>query len=121
MPHDDLALVGHMVDMAKIVQQLTAGVTRQDLDHDVKLQLALVRALQVIGEAAWRTSAEFQAAHPPIPWAKIAGFRHRVVHEYFSIDYDVVWRVATAEMQPLIDYLSPLVDPPPPTPAPPPT
>ena len=109
MPHDDLVLAGHMLDMAKIVQQLVAGTARQDLDQEVKLQLALVRALQVIGEAAWQTSAEFRSAHDGIPWSKIAGFRHRVVHEYFSIDYDVVWRVATSEMQPLIDYLSPIV------------
>jgi uncharacterized protein with HEPN domain len=71
--------------------------------------LALVRALQVIGEAAWRVSPQFQTAHPSVPWKKIAGFRHRVVHDYFAVDYDIVWRIATSELQPLIDELAPLL------------
>ena len=109
MPPDDLVFIGHMVDMARTGQRLVAGASRQDLDRDEKLQLALVRALQVIGEAAWRLSEDFKRAHPTLPWHQIASFRHRVVHDYFAIDYDIVWHIATAELQPLIDALAPLV------------
>ncbi len=97
--------------MAQAAQRLVAGASRADLDTDEKLRLALVRALQVIGEAAWRVSEPFQDAHPRLPWKRIAGFRHRVVHDYFDIDYDVVWRIATEEMQPLVDELAPLLPP----------
>ena len=103
---DDLMFVGHMVDMAKRAQRLIAGRTRPDLETNDEFQLALVRALQVIGEAAWRISSTFQQAHPNLPWQQIAGFRHRVVHDYFAIDYDIVWRIASQELQPLIDELS---------------
>lgn len=116
MQPDDLLFVGHMVDMARTVQHLIAGASREDLNRDIKLQLALVRALQVIGEAGWRITKEFKATHAGVPWEKIAGFRHRVVHEYFDVDYDIVWRVASAEMQPLIDYLTPLLPLPPASP-----
>jgi uncharacterized protein with HEPN domain len=106
---DDLMFIGHMVDMAKRAQRMVAGASRADLDTDDKLQLALVRALQIIGEAAWRTSEAFQNAHPSIPWRQISAFRHRVVHDYFAVDYDVVWKIATMELQPLIDKLEPLL------------
>lgn len=107
MPPDDQAFIGHMIDMARTAQRFIEGATREDLDRDEKLQLALVRALQVIGEAAWRVSDEFKAATPAFPWKQIAGFRHRVVHDYFAVDYDIVWRVATRELQPMIDALLP--------------
>lgn len=107
MPPDDALFIGHMLDMARTAQGLIAGASRADLEHDVKLQLALVRALQIIGEAAWRVSDTFKASHPSIPWRQIATFRHRVVHDYFAVDYDIVWRIASVELQPLIDALSP--------------
>jgi uncharacterized protein with HEPN domain len=111
MPPDDLVFVGHMVDMARIAQQLIAGVRREQLDMDVKLQLALVRALQLIGEAAWRISQPFKDRRRALPWRQIAPFRHRVVHGYFAVDYDIVWRIASSELQPLIDQLGPLLPP----------
>ncbi|HVT90314.1 MAG TPA: HepT-like ribonuclease domain-containing protein [Tepidisphaeraceae bacterium] len=106
---DDILFIGHMLEMAQRAKRLVDGLSRPDLDQDEKLQLALVRALQVIGEAAWRTSAEFQRSHADVPWKKIAAFRHRVVHEYFAVDYDIVWRIATEELQPLIEKLEPLL------------
>jgi uncharacterized protein with HEPN domain len=106
---DDLMYIGHMYDMALRVKRLTAGADRSALDSDEKLQLALVRALQIIGEAAWRTSQPFRLANPSIPWKQIAGFRHRAVHDYFAIDYDIVWQIATAEIDPLIRQLRPLL------------
>jgi uncharacterized protein with HEPN domain len=108
-----------MLDMAQRAQRMIDGLERADLDRDEKLQLALVRALQVIGEAAWRTSKEFQAAHPQVPWRQIAGFRQRAVHDYFAIDYDIVWQIATKELSPLIASLSLMLAAPPSPPKPP--
>ena len=68
MRPDDAALIGHMLDMARTAQTLVAGVSRAELDQDVKLQLALVRALQIIGEAAWRVSDTSSASHGPSNW-----------------------------------------------------
>ncbi len=109
MPPDDNLFLGHMLDMARTAQELMAGATRDQLERDVKFQLALVRALQVIGEAAWRVSDPFKQQNAGIPWKQIAAFRHRVVHDYFAVDYDIVWHIASQELQPMIDYLQPLV------------
>ena len=71
-----------------------------------------MRAPQIIGEAAWRVSSDdFQQKHAAIPWRQIAAFRHRAVHDYFAVDYDIVWRIASRELQPLIDQLASLVSP----------
>jgi uncharacterized protein with HEPN domain len=84
-------------------------VDRDRFDSDGLLQDAVVRRLEIIGEAAGRVSPETVAAHPGIPWREIIGMRNRIVHEYFRIDLDVVWRVVQEDLQDLIDKLEPLV------------
>ena len=97
--------------MSRTAQRLIVGATREDLDVDEKLQLARVRALQTVAEAAGKTSDAFQAAHPALPWKQIAGFRHRAVHDHFDIDNRVVRLIATTELQPIINLLEPLAPP----------
>ena len=75
-----------------------AGVTQEQFFAPGLIQDAILRQLIVAGEAAYKTSPEFQQWHPEIPWQKIAGFRHRAVHDYFGIDLDAVWRIATVEL-----------------------
>ncbi|MBK5291573.1 MAG: DUF86 domain-containing protein [Acidobacteriia bacterium] len=70
-------------------EQFLAGGVGQD---------AILRQLTVAGEAACKLSPEFQLRHPQIPWHKIIGFRHRVVHDYFGLDLDAVWKIATVEL-----------------------
>jgi uncharacterized protein with HEPN domain len=67
--------------------------------------------IQVIGEAARRISADFQKAHSQIPWAQIAGMRHKVVHDYLQVDYDIVWGVASVHLAPLIADLEKISPP----------
>ena len=88
MAKDDSVYVGHMVDMA--------------------LVLALTHLLQVIGEAAGRVGNDFASRHPEIPWRAIIGMRHRLVHDYLSVDRDVVWAVVTSDLEPLIAKLTTL-------------
>ena len=59
------------------------------------LAFALVHALQIVGEAAARLSAETKAASPGVPWANLIGMRHRLVHAYFDIDHNILWSTAT--------------------------
>jgi uncharacterized protein with HEPN domain len=65
------------------------------------LLFAIVRAIEVIGEAASKVTAETQAASPGIPWASIVGMRNRLAHGYFEIDLDVVWKTVTEAVPPL--------------------
>jgi len=114
MEKDDLVYVGHMVDVARSVVAKMAGKSRSDFDADENLRLALAHLIQTLGEAARRVSPEFQQAHPEVPWRKIIGMRHKVVHDYLHVDYDIVWTVATVNLPPLLPELEKTVPPEPP-------
>jgi uncharacterized protein with HEPN domain len=109
MPKDDLGYVGHMLDTAQKVVNKTAATTRAEYDADENLRLALAHLIQTLGEAARRVSVPFQTAHADIPWPQIIGIRHKVVHDYMHVDFDIVWAVATTDLPPLIEKLKRLV------------
>jgi uncharacterized protein with HEPN domain len=108
LQHDDGVYLGHMEDLARKVAARAAGLTRATFDADEDLRLALTHLIQTIGEAASRVSREYRAAHPELPWAAIVGMRHKVVHDYLSVDDEVVWKTATQEMGPLLAVLEQL-------------
>ena len=82
----DPALLLDMLIAARKVLLFNSGVTAEQFAQDEMRQSATRYQLQIIGEAAWKVSEETKAAHAEIPWEKIAGLRHRLVHEYGAID-----------------------------------
>ena len=111
MQHDDIAYVGHMLDLARLDVSKGADTTREEFDADGNLQLALTHLIQTMGEAARKVSSEFQRGHPHIPWDKIIGMRHKVVHDYMHVNYDIVWDVVTVDLPPLVLELGKIVGP----------
>ena len=81
------------------------GRQRADLDTDVQLRMALLRVLEVIGEAANKVTPEMRAAHPEIPWPKVVGIRNRLIHAYFEVDLDIVWKTAAESLLELVPML----------------
>ena len=108
---DNTALfVYDIVTFARTAVGLAKGRVRSELDSDLALRLALVHLIQMIGEAAAGLSDEFKRAHPDIPWTRIVGMRHRIVHEYWRVDVDVVWEVVRDELGALAERLAPHVE-----------
>ena len=104
--------VGYLWDMreaAREVISLTSGCTAAGYLEDRKLQLAVERLVEIIGEAARRITAAFQQIHPEIPWQQIISQRHVLAHEYGEIKQEYMWRVATRRVPELIALLEPLV------------
>lgn len=99
---NDLVRLQHMLDAAQKALEFSAGMNRSDLENDEVRQFALVRAVEVVGEAANNITDEFKAKYSDIPWAKIVGMRHRLVHAYFEMDIDVLWSAIHEEMPPLV-------------------
>ena len=99
----------HMLDHAWEAVALVQGKTRADLDTDRLLNLALVRLLEIIGEAANRIPGEEQTRHPKIPWPQIVGLRNRLIHGYDSVDFDILWRIVTQDLEPLMAQLEAIV------------
>ena len=94
-----------MLDAASRAVRLTAGKTQADLDTDELFQLAMLHLIQVVGEAAFKISPILRQQHPEIPWSKIAGTRHRIVHDYSEVNLDVVFDVLTLHLPILIAQL----------------
>ena len=76
-----------------------------DLETDEVLQLALVRLIEMIGEAASRVTKATCSAHPEIPWPQIVGMRNRLVHGYYKINLDLLWQTLQQDLNPLIEQL----------------
>lgn len=105
----DEALLLDMLIAARRAMSFTEKSTAETFSSDHLVQNAVVRVLQVLGEAAWRISAGFKAQHLEIPWAQIVGLRHRLVHDYLNIDFVIVWDVVHQDLGPLVRQLEPLV------------
>lgn len=108
---EDSIRIQHMLDAAKEAVSFVRGKGRGDLDRDRKLLLSLTRLLEVIGEAAGKVSAESQKATTQIPWPKIIGMRNRLIHAYFDVDLDEIWKTVQDDLPPLIAQLEKVIPP----------
>ena len=95
----------HMLDYAQEAVGLVHDRKREDLEDDRLLELALVRLLEVVGEAASRVSMEDRALYPDIPWPQIVGLRNRLIHGYDAVDQDILWQIVVQDLPPLITTL----------------
>jgi len=109
MSEIDNVRVRHILDAAREAVSFSEGRSRADLDTDRKLNLSLVRLLEIIGEAARGLSQEFRQEHPDLPWKSMVGIRDRLIHGYFDINLDVVWQTVTEDLPPLIAQLKKIV------------
>jgi uncharacterized protein with HEPN domain len=109
MQRDDNVYLGHMLDTARKATSRLEGKSRADYDGDEDLRIVIAHLVQTIGEAAARVSASTRDAHPELPWKQITGIRHRIVHDYMNVDYDVLWEVARRDLPRLIAQLEKIV------------
>src|SRR5450759_4059720 len=101
MYKDDAIRLRHMLDAAHEAIEFAQGRTSVDLSGDRKLVLALVKDVEIIGEAAYQVSQTSRNQLPNIPWDDIIGMRHRLVHAYFDINLDILWRTVQDDLPPL--------------------
>ncbi len=103
--HEDAVRLGHMLDHAQEAVAYCRGRTRSDLDSDRIFNLALVRLIEIVGEAANHVSEQGQLQRPDIPWRQIIGMRNRIVHGYDQVDFDLLWDTIQQDLPPLIQQL----------------
>jgi uncharacterized protein with HEPN domain len=109
MTPEDLIRIRHMLDAVKEALAFSKDKQRGDLDDDRMLTLAIIKDLEIIGEAASKLTPEFKAAHSHIPWIDIVGMRNRLTHGYFDIDLDRVWDTVLEDLEPLCEELEKMV------------
>lgn len=98
MRPEDQIRVKHMVEAAGDAAQFIGGRARAHLDTDRMLLFALIRCIEIIGEAARQISDETRNLSEDIPWNAIAGMRNRLIHAYFDVDAELVWKTVTVEL-----------------------
>jgi uncharacterized protein with HEPN domain len=105
---------GSLVDMLKAARKVVeyaTGLDESSFLGSSRDQDAILRQLTIVGEAAKRMSEEFRTSHPEVPWRRVAGFRDVVVHDYFKVDLEEVWRIVQGDVPVLIQLIEPLVPP----------
>ncbi|MCF8176392.1 MAG: DUF86 domain-containing protein [Burkholderiaceae bacterium] len=98
MPPEDRVRLLHMIEAANEAIGFVADSTRFELEQDRKTLFAVIRCVEIIGEAAAKISEATRSSAPEIPWVAIVGMRNRLVHAYFDVDIDVVWKTVTVEL-----------------------
>jgi len=107
---DSLLLVQDILESAQKIIRYTSGLDYESFLSDDRTVDAVVRNFEIIGEAANRFSEDFRERHNKIEWNRIRGFRNRIVHEYFGIDYRIVWTIIETYLDDLIGNLETIVD-----------
>lgn len=98
-------LLDDICEAAQKATRYTAGMSFETFSQDEKTIDAVVRNLEIIGEAANRLGEEFRDAHREIEWYKVVGLRNRIVHEYFGVDLEIVWQILHHDLRLLYDVI----------------
>ena len=106
---DNLLLLEDMLESAHKILKYTNGLNYEKFLNDEKTMDAVIRNFEIIGEAANRIDPEFKMNNSHIEWNRIRGFRNRVVHDYFGIDYEIVWSIIEGDLEELIFQLENLI------------
>ena len=109
MNDSDLVRLQHMLDASREALSFLDGCTLDDLKTDRMRALALVKELEIIGEAASKVSEEVRVLATDIPWPIIVGMRNRLIHAYFDVSIEIVWTTATSKLPELIERLESLL------------
>ncbi len=98
MKKDNKIFLQHILDSISDIEKYTEGFSGEDFENDIKTQDAVMRKLEIIGEAVKNLPDSLKNENPEIPWKEIAGTRDVLIHEYFGVDVDIVWNVVKKDI-----------------------
>jgi uncharacterized protein with HEPN domain len=105
MSQSPLEYLHHILDEVTYLQSQVHALTREQFLQNETAKRAFVRSLEVIGEAAKKVPLEFRQANPDIEWRAITGMRDRLIHDYFGVDYEIVWDVVMNKLPSLRQHI----------------
>lgn len=110
---DDPAYIRDMLEAAEDVMSFLKNVTRSQFLRDKKLQAAVERKIEIIGEAARKVTGSFKSTHNDIPWRPIIALRNIVAHDYGDVEQEKMWEIAKNRIPVLVGKLANILPPPP--------
>ena len=109
MTKDDTVFLKHILDAINLIEEYLKDKSYEEFKNNRMLQDAVIREIEIIGEAAKNLSKEFRNKQSDIPWRQIAGMRDKLIHGYFGVDLDAVWDTATRDIPSLKGKLQEII------------
>ena len=106
MIRNDQVYLEHILATISKIEDFMKEISRLDFDGNVMIQDAVIRNIEIIGEATKKISKLFTQSHQEIPWSEMAGMRDKLIHDYLDVDLDVVWKTVEVDLPLLKDLLS---------------
>ena len=95
---DALIFIQHIIENVGNIESFSKDITKEEFSKDILRQNAIIRSIEVIGEAAKNLPSDFKKKHQTIPWKDIAGMRDKLIHNYFGVDLKIVWKVIKEDL-----------------------
>jgi len=106
----DKGRLEHILESIDYAFEFAKGMGFEDFKTDMKLQFAIIKNIEIIGEASYKLSNEFREQHPEVPWRKVIGLRHILVHGYYQISLEIIWEIVQKDLLPLREQIQTLYD-----------
>lgn len=110
MKKDDTVYLRHILDAIEMIEGYVGGYSENEFLTHAMVKDAVVREMEIIGEAAKNISEEYKGNHPEIPWGQMVGIRNKIIHEYFNVNFPIVWDTIQGDLPPLKDEIKKLLN-----------
>lgn len=110
MPKDHLIFVRHILLAIEKIERFSKGVTKERLKNDEILESAFIRQIEIIGEASCNVPESIKRKYPQIPWKDMVGMRNILIHHYFAVDVNVLWKTMNQDLPPLKKQIKEILD-----------
>jgi len=110
MRPEDKVRLQHIIDEANEACTYARDISFDEFLKDGKTARAIMRSVEIIGEAASKLSDELRKEHPEVPWQKIVGMRNRLIHVYFDIDFKTLWQTVKDNLPSLIEQIKAIIN-----------